>query len=247
MQWQDEGLVLTVRPHGERGRVLSVFTKDHGRHLGLCRSGQGTGRSTKYIHPGDHVEVVWRARLEDHLGAYTYEKKRSTSAEFFEEPFKLLLISSLCSLLEVCLPERDAHLYLYEQTMKLIHLLSQDPQEGVKAYIKWELLILEELGFALKLDHCAVTGSREGLTHVSPKTARAVTLQAAEPYVDKLLPLPAFILEEGQGATLQDLLDGLRLTGYFLDRHSMSLSGRSLPPSRSRFIECFRKESMNKV
>ena len=241
MHWQDEGLVINVRPHGERGQFLSVFTKEHGRHLGLWRQGSRSQKTARYIQIGDEVDVGWRARLEDHLGTYTVEKTHSHSSDFFDEPLKLMVLSSACALLEVCLPERDAHPRLYDQTFKLLSVLANDLMDGIKTYIQWEILLLEELGFALKLDQCAVTGQTSDLTHVSPKTARAVSREAATPYLDKLLPLPSYFVMETTSVTLKDYLDGLALTGYFLDRHAHALSGRPLPQGRRRFIESFKK------
>jgi len=102
---------------------------------------------------------------------------------------------------------------------------------------------LEELGFGLDLTRCAVTGSRDDLAYVSPKTGRAVSAEGAGRWADKLLPLPMCLLGQGpvNGA---EVVDGLRTTGYFLRTWlAPSLGDRPLPPARDRLAEQLQRYS----
>lgn len=237
MDWRDHGILLTTRRHGETAAIIEVFTEDHGRHAGVVRG--GTSRKVAPIlQPGAQLDVLWRARLEEHLGTFQVEPLRSRAAAAFSGRMALAGLNAAVALLSFCLPEREPHPAIYKQTEQLMDLLGQD-EIWPLAYMQWELALLEELGFGLDLSACAVTGATDGLVYVSPKTGRAVSAEGAGEWADKLLPLPPCL--RGQGtAPDTEIASGLKTTGYFLENHlAPSLGHHPLPEARARFVDQF--------
>lgn len=235
MEWQDEGVILHTQSLGERKQVVSLFTQEHGRCAGVFHLNQ---KNKGWVQCGSLVKARWAARLENHMGSWNLELLQPNSAFLLDFPGPLAALLSAASLCQLALPERHAYPHLYEEfQLFLKDLLSPT---WAKSYIFFELNLLEELGYGLDLSSCAVTGVAEELVAVSPRTGRAVCKGVAEPYGDKLLPLPAFICEEGHKNTAEDkeILDALTLSGYFLERY---LFGRTLPSARMRLYQRFAK------
>jgi DNA repair protein RecO (recombination protein O) len=233
MDWRDEGVLLSMRPHGESAAIIEVLTAGHGRHAGVVRGG-ASRKMAATLQPGNGLQLEWRARLEDHIGTFTVEPLRSR-AHLLSDRLALAGLMSACALLRAALPEREPHPALWSDTLRLFDALGG---EGwTSAYLRWELRLLEELGFGLDLSSCAVTGATEGLAYVSPKSGRAVSAKGAGEWADRLLPLPAGLA--GTAAlTGEALVQGLRLTGFFLDRELRPvLQERPLPEARSRLVD----------
>jgi len=235
MDWSEEGYVLGVRRQGESNAVLELFTRGHGRHLGLVRGGRGR-RLRPVLQTGNLVEATWRARLAEHLGSYTVEALEMQAARLMDDPFKLAGLMSMADLTRL-LPEREPHERLYN-AFRIV--LSQLDDDGVwpALLVRWELGLLDELGFGLDLSKCAATGSSEDLTYVSPKSGKAVSNQAGEPYRAKLLMLPDFV-KGGQGRNTPDpaeICAGFKLTAFFLQRDVLAPRGLTMPQSRTRVI-----------
>lgn len=239
MEWIDEGIVISVRPHGETSAIAEVFTRTHGRTCGLVRGGRSR-QMRPILQIGNHVEAKWTARLPEHLGNFRVELQRGYAASAMDAPARLAALSSMCTLLRV-LPERDAHANLYEITMFVLGFLDDD-DVWPTLMVRWELALLEELGFGLDLSACAATGQNDQLIYVSPKTGRAVSASAGEPYKDVLLPLPEFLIS-GRAAGLQpgDVDKGFQLLGHFLEKHVYYPRQERLPEVRMRMIDAIRK------
>ena len=235
MEWQDEGIILSVRRHGESSVILDVLTCHHGRHAGLVRGGRSR-RQRSALQLGNSVAVNWRARLEDHLGNYTAELTRPRAATIMGDAAALAGLSSLCTLLSL-LAERQSCPVIHAASSVVLDLMSeQGPWPGPMA--RWELGLLSELGFGLDLERCAATGRKDELIYVSPKSATAVSAEAGRPYADKLLGLPGFFLDGRISApSREDILQGFALTGFFLERHVMGPRGLKMPDARRRMIE----------
>ena len=234
MEWRDEGVLLSVRPHGESSAIIEVFTACHGRHAGVVRGG-ASRRLSPVLQPGAQLAVTWRARLDDHIGAYVVEPLRSR-AGVLGDRLALAGLSSICAMLQISLAEREAHPALWESSVHLLDALQTTP-DWPQQYMRWELQLLDDLGFGLDLTTCAITGSREDLAYVSPKTGRAVSRDAAGDWAARLLPLPTALLGQGP-ADDAEIAQGFALTGHFLLRELTPLLGnRSLPEARSRLID----------
>lgn len=216
MEWTGEGLIIGVRRHGETSVIAEVMVEGRGRHLGLIRGGRSS-KLAATLQPGNIVQLTWRARLEEHLGTFAIELIRGRAAEHIADRTKLYASQLLCDHLRL-LPERDPHDRLLGMS---VHALEGDksPLELGAILAKFELTLLDELGFGLDLSSCAVTGVTKGLTHVSPKTGRAVCLAAAAPYLGRLLELPPFLLGKGPVRGPEDIAAAFALTGHFLDMH----------------------------
>ncbi|MGZ5851971.1 MAG: DNA repair protein RecO [Hyphomicrobium sp.] len=239
MEWADEGLVLGARRHGENATVVTILTRDNGRHAGLARGGQGSKARGLY-QPGNHVSVRWRGRLPEHLGNWTCELMAGYAASVMDEPGKLAALSAACAMLESALPEREPAPHVYGDSLAFVVSLASENEANPRwpeAYARWELQLLADLGFGLDLSACAATGSRENLAFVSPKSGRSVSAEAGEPYRGKLLELPAFLTGREMVADPTAVQAALRLTGYFLDRHVFAPQGRTIPPARTRLVE----------
>lgn len=234
MDWESEGYILSVKKHGETSAIIDVFTPDKGRHLGLVRGGVSR-RSRPVLQPGNKVKVAWRGRLSEHLGAYTVEALSARAAELMDDRLSLSGLNAICAVARECLPEREPHIDVYRALEVLIENL-HDPEIWPALYVRWEAGLLTAMGYGLDLKSCAATGVNDNLTHVSPRSGRAVSASAAEPYKDKLLTLPGFLLGRPY-APLKDVADGLSLTGYFLETRVQWGVNKTLPEARTRMIE----------
>lgn len=240
MEWRDQGALLSVRRHGETAAIIEVFTAEHGRHAGVVRG--GTSRKiAPVLQPGAQLDVTWRARLDEHLGTFTVEPVQSRAAAVMSDRLALSGLNAACALLAFCLPEREAHPVLYRRTVALLDMLGQT-EAWPLAYLRWELSLLDDMGFGLDLGRCAVTGTEAGLTYVSPKTGRAVSAAGAGEWADKLLPLPQSLL--GQGALDPGgIREGLITTGFFLTKWlAPQLGDKPLPQARQRLIDALARQ-----
>lgn len=237
MEWRSEGILLSSRRHGESAAIIEVFTPDHGRHAGVVRGGAGR-KMGPVLQPGAQLDVTWRARLEDHLGAFTIEPLRSRTAQVMDDRLALSGLNALCSLLRFALAERDPHAALYARTLALFDALGQC-EDWPLDYVAWELALLEDLGFGLDLSACAVTASTQELIYVSPKSGRAVSRAGAGEWADKLLPLPGCLRGVGDGS-MEEVSLALRTTGHFLSAWvAPELGDRPVPAARQRLIDAF--------
>lgn len=229
--------MLAARTHGEAAVILEVFTQAHGRHAGVVRGGNSR-KMRPHLQPGGQVEVDWSARLEEHLGSFRVEPKRSRAGAVMGDRLALEALSAMAAVLTLALPEREPVPGIYHLTMDLADRLG-GPDDWLAYYALWEVALLAELGFALDLQMCAVTGAREGLAYVSPKTGRAVTRAGAGEFADRLLPLPAFLWQEGANDTGRaEVAQALRLTGYFLRSQIVLPAGKeALPAARARLVD----------
>jgi DNA repair protein RecO (recombination protein O) len=233
MQWTGEGLIIGVRRHGESSVIAEVMVEGKGRTLGLIRGGRSSKMSAT-LQAGNLVQLTWRARLEEHLGTMTVELTEGRAADLIADRTRLYASQLLCDHLRL-LPERDPH----DRLLGLaVHALdpARPPLSLGAALVSFELTLLDELGFGLDLSACAVTGTTEDLTHVSPKTGRAVSREPAKPYCDRLLVLPQFLIAD---APLEpgDLMHAFRLTGHFLHMHVWDPRQIEPPSTRDRLIE----------
>jgi len=234
MEWRDEGVVLGVKRHGETSAIVELLTKAHGRHLGLVRGGRST-RFQSLLQPGNSLELVWRARLDEHLGTYAVEPLKLRVGRLITSALALNGLAWLGAMLRL-MPERDPHEGLHD-ALALIADHLDAPEIAPALIARFEAMILAECGFGLDLSACAASGSREDLIYVSPKSGRAVSAAAGAPWREKLLPLPAFLREEGvRSPTIADLDDAFRLTGHFLERDVFAPRGLAAPDSRRAFL-----------
>ncbi len=244
MEWTDEAIVLSSRPHGENAAVVTLLTAAHGRHAGLVPGGQGR-TAQPILQPGNRVKAIWRARLPEQLGNYTLDLTMSHAAAWLDAPEILSVMASACAITEASLPERQPMSGIYAGLATLFAL--RDADLWGPAYVKWEMGLLQALGYGLDLSRCAASGIETDLVYVSPRTGRAVSQEAGAPYQEKLFPLPTFLLGFGEWQAA-DILAGLDLTGHFLSRHVFAhphsrlliAAPGDLPQARYRLAEYYR-------
>ena len=234
MDWESEGYIVSVRKHGESSAIIDVLTPDQGRHAGLVRGGNSR-RQRPVIEIGNKVQVQWRARLSEHLGNFTIEPLQLNAATLMHDRTSLVGLNAVCAMAKTVLPERQAFPQVYAAFDVLIENMG-DADIWPALYVRWEMGVLAALGYGLDLSACASTGANDNLTHVSPRSGRAVSASAAEPYLDKLLPLPAFMRGE-RGLSPQDIQDGLNLTGFFLETRVQWGVNQTLPEARAAMVE----------
>jgi DNA repair protein RecO (recombination protein O) len=229
MEWRDEGLVLGIKRHGETSVILETMTAGHGRHLGLVKGGRSK-QMQPLLQPGNGVDLVWRARLEEHLGFYAIEATILRAARLMEAPAALHAIVYMGALLRL-MAEREPHPLLYAEACDIGAAVDAGHDLGARL-VHFELSILAEAGFGLDLSSCAATGATEDLVFVSPRSGRAVSEAAGQPYRDRMLPLPSFLRDETMDSTLQDVANGFRMTGFFLRRDLFGPRGLDVPQAR---------------
>ena len=234
MQWSDDGFVLSIRKHGETSAIVTLLTREHGRHAGLVRGGAGR-RQRGTLQIGNLVQATWRARLVEHLGTFSCELLGAHAAALMDMKMPLLALGAATGLLELSLPERASHPELFERFAGLVEALAEPKWEA--HYVRWELDLLANLGFGLDLSECAATGSKDGLAYVSPRTGCAVSVTAGKPYHDRLLSLPAFLLDKKSVADSIQFLAGLTLTGHFFETQIFTPDNRKQPIARTLLVD----------
>jgi len=241
IEWRESGILLATRRHGESAAIVEVFTEGHGRTAGVVRGGGGR-KMAPILQPGAQLDVTWKARLEEHIGSFTVEPERARAAHIMSDRVALGGLSAMCALLSFALPEREAHPALYRSSLAVLDMIGENPVWPL-AYLRWELALLEELGFGLDLSTCAVTGATEGLAYVSPKSGRAVSEAGAGTWKARLLPLAPALVGEGTGET-EDVQQGLRVTGHFLETWlAPSLGDRPVPEARARLVDTLARQT----
>lgn len=238
MEWSDEGIVLSLRPHGETSGILEALTRHHGRHLGLVRGGSSS-RGRAQLQPGNLLKLTWRARLSENLGVFVAELARARASDMFEDRAALVGLNAFSAVAAAVLPEREAHTAAFESADVLLDAMtSHGFEDWAPLFVRWEIGLLDELGFGLDLNRCAATGSADDLIYVSPRTGRAVSRAAGEAYRDRLLALPPFLLGRQAGdPTLRDALAGLELTAHFLAQWVLAPHHKPIPEARNRLTE----------
>lgn len=246
MEWSDQAVILHAERYGEGDAILEVMTLAHGRHRGYVKGGMSRRRRAD-LQPGNEVALTWRARLDHQLGHFTIEVTRARVADLIARPRALAAFSAVAAVLIAALPEREAHSATYNGLIAFLDLLGAPASEDAgdmlndygEALVRFEIGLLGDLGFALDLSACAASGVNEDLIYVSPKSGRAVSREAGQPYHDKLLALPPFLAGSGP-ADAAGIAAGLALSGHFLQHHVLVQSGKAIPAARQRFEALFR-------
>jgi len=240
LNWRDQALILSGRRFGENGLILDILTAHQGRRRGLVHGGASRRRRADF-EAGNALTVTWTARLEEQLGRFELaELTQARAATYLDQPAALNALLTVCAVLRDVLDEGDkAGSALYRPTSLLLDGL-ENWTLWPALYARWELGLLSALGFGLDLSCCALSGATDGLSHVSPKTGRAVRADEAGAYIDRLFRLPAFLTDTGADATQADIQDALHLTGYFVEKRLFHAFNRRLPPTRARLIRFFR-------
>lgn len=235
IEWRDEAALLRTRPFGETSVIVEVFSAAHGRCAGVVRG--GTSRKVApVLQPGAQVSVTWKARLENHLGTFTVEPIRSRAAMAMGDRLALAGLNAVCAILTHVLPERERHSVLYDRTIELLDLLGQGDIWPL-AYLRWEQVLLDDMGYGLDLSRCAVRGVNEDLAFVSPKSGRAVSRSGAGEWIDRLLPLPPVLAGKGDASNDQIVI-ALGTTGHFIENHLIrSLGDKPMPAARARLLD----------
>ena len=240
MRFDTKAIVCALRNHGEHGAIVRLMTPGHGLQAAYVRGARGK-RMRPILIAGNVVEAELSARTEGQLPQATIELVHSRGP-LLTEPLPSSAIDWATVLTATALPEGQPCPRLYEVLEGLLDAIEAAPSASGwgAALVRYELLLLAELGFGLDLDSCAVTGSNDNLVAVSPKSGRAVSAVEAEPYAGKLLPLPAFVREGGR-ANWPEIVQGLDLTGHFLLRDVMTDRSKPVADARMRLVDRLRR------
>lgn len=239
MQWQDRGIILDKQPFGESSLRVTLLTECHGVRSGLVRVGRKE-QAGGTLQPGNLMQAEWKARLAEHLGQMKLELMTSFAAEAMATPVKLAALQSACALAAYLLNAHEPEPRMFRLFIELMETLRRHELECLERYVRFEMAMLTEGGFGLDLTSCAATGRREELLYVSPKSGRAVSREAGAPYHEKLLALPSFLISNAP-VTLEAMVEGLTLTGYFLQARLYAPHGKALPAVRLRLAERIRR------
>jgi DNA repair protein RecO (recombination protein O) len=234
MEWQEPAAVLEVAPYGEGDALVTVLTAGQGAWRGLAKGGNARGRTALW-QPGNLISARWVARHAEQLGAISGEMVHPGAALAMDDRVTLAILNAACALAAGALPEREPHPAVFAGLVRLLAGINI-AGAALPGVVLWEFDLLRELGFGLDFSTSALAGDNDRLAFVSPRTGRAVSLSGAAEWADRLLKLPPFLLD-GTDPTLQEALDGLKLTGHFLARDVFGARHRPLPPARERLYD----------
>jgi DNA repair protein RecO (recombination protein O) len=236
MRLETQAIVCAVRAHGEHGAIVRALTPHGGMQPGYVRGGRSR-RLRPILLAGNLVQAEYRSRTDEQLAHLTVELIASR-APLHVEALPAAAIDWACALTAAALPEGQSYSRLYEALDGLLCAVEAAPSAKgwAAALARYELLVLSELGFGLDLSECAATGETSNLAFVSPKSGRAVSMEGAGEYKDRLLPLPPF-LAEGGAAEWDDIFAGLRLTRHFLARDLLIERQADVLGARERLID----------
>lgn len=229
MQWQEQSIVLSSKPFSENCRLVSVFNRTIGKTSGLVKG------TKSVIHAGDISDVTWKGRNADQLGTFKIETVFSPFSFVFENPLEILAIDSVCTLCYNGLPDKAPHGKLFDTVKRF--LLDLVHKDWLLNYVLFEKIFLSEVGIGLNLSQCAVTGKKEGLFYVSPRTGKAVIREVGEKYKDRLFVLPKFLSNADEDPSNEDILLALKITQHFLKIYFCGISSRELPTSREYLVQ----------
>jgi DNA repair protein RecO (recombination protein O) len=240
MRIDTPAIVVALRHHGEHGAILRLMTPDHGLQAAYVRGARGR-RLRPVLVPGNLVQATLGARTDSQLAQATVELLASRGP-LLSEPLPAAAIDWATALTATVLPEGQSYPRLHSALDGLLAAIEAAPSAAGwgAALVRYELLLLAELGFGLDLETCAVTGSTADLVAVSPRSGRAVSSAGADPYRGRLLPLPTF-LREGGTAGWGDIIAGLELTGHFLKRDLITDRAAPVAEARARLVERLRR------
>ena len=239
MEFEDDAFVLSARSHGETGAIVELLTAGRGRWAAHVAGG-ASRRMRPALQPGARVLARYRSRTSEQLGSAVLEAEGAGPSELFDDADALAGLSAAAAVTAAALPEREPHPGAFLAFEALVSALAvADIWPAV--YVRFEAGLLEELGFGLDLSRCAATGSSDDLIYVSPRTGRAVSRAAGEPYSDRLLALPPFLLGAQAGLGDGDVGKGLDLTGHFLEQFVFAPLNRPLPPARIWLLDRLRE------
>lgn len=230
MEFTEEAFVLSARAHGDTGVVVDLLTEDHGRRAAYVAGG-ASRKMKPFLQAGARVVADYRARTSDHLGSARLEPIGEGPSALFDDPLALNGLAAAAAVAQGALPEREPHpgvFLAFEALMAAFAL----PEVWPAIFVRFEMGLLEDLGFGLDLSRCAATGTVDDLIYVSPRTGRAVSREAGAPYADKMLTLPPFLLGAQAGLMDGDIRAGFDLTGHFLEQFVFHPQNRPLPPAR---------------
>jgi DNA repair protein RecO (recombination protein O) len=240
MRIETQAIVCALRAHGEHGAVVRLMTPEHGLQAAYVRGARGR-RMRPVVMAGNVVQAQLSARTDTQLPQAIVELLHSRGP-LLSEPLPAAAIEWATVLTATALPEGQPYPRLYQALEGLLDAIEAAPSASGwgAALVRYELLLLAELGFGLDLDRCAISGGNDDLVAVSPKSGRAVSATEAEPYADKLLPLPPFVREGGQ-ASWREIAQGLDLTGHFLLRDVLTDRSRPIAEARERLVGRLRR------
>jgi len=235
MEFESDAFVLSARSHGETGAIVDLLTEDKGRWVAHIAGG-ASRKMKPFLQAGARVIVRYRARTSDQLGSAQLEPIGEGPSSLFDDPLALAGLSAAAAVAQGALPEREPHpgaFLAFEALLSAFHHSHVWPA----VFVKFEAGLLDELGFGLDFSKCAATGSMEDLIYVSPKTGRAVSRAAGEPYADRMLALPPFMLGNQAGLREGEVGQGLELTAHFLEQYVFNPLNKPLPPARMWLVD----------
>jgi len=235
MQWNDRAIILSVKKFSEHSAVVTLLSREHGIYSGVAKAALSKKQCGTY-QSGNWVHASWRARLDEHMGSLQCDLEKPVAALAMHDRLALAGLNAVCAMMPLAMHERDPHPWVFDAAAQLLRKIACG-EEWVSDYVRFEVSLLRDAGFGLDLTQCVASGVRSNLMYVSPKSGCAVSAVEGEPYKNKLLPLPAFLLQDDAVADLDGLKAGFRLTTYFFTEWMLAAHGGKMPAARIRLVE----------
>ncbi len=229
VSFSDEGYIIKQRRHGERGLILTVLTKNNGKLTGYVKNAVNK-KNLGIYQLGNSISLNAYSRLEENMYSFHVDLLAANAVNFMTSPEKLAALTSLCELCNDCLPEKENTESFFNLIDNFFKQINEDNWRTYYSY--FEFYLLEYLGIGLDLSECSATGRRDHLLYVSPRTGKAVSAEAGEPYRNRLFAYPKYIVEKNYHPSLREVSDLLKMTEFFLNKNFFQLHGLKFPENR---------------
>ncbi len=149
MIWEDECYLLSKRKFRENANIINIFTQKKGKIDGIVYG--GTSRKIKnYLQISNKLFVSHTSKSENRIGYFKTELIKPISPMYFNDKQRTSALISICSLLNILLPDSQPNKKIYKSFEKLINSISLE--NWIFLYIFFEINLIKELGYDTNLN-----------------------------------------------------------------------------------------------
>ena len=149
MNWEDECYLLSKRKLRENANIINVFSQSKGKVTGVVYGGNSR-KIRNYLQLSNKLFIIHHSKSENRLGYFKTELLKPISPLYFNDKERTSALLSLCSILNVLLPESQPNKNIYKSFENFINSINL--KNWIFLYVYFELNLIKDLGFDPNLD-----------------------------------------------------------------------------------------------